>query len=87
MHCRRRDRAGGDLKTNEDTWLAACPGTLDGMSSNSDDGLPPVDQPFDIASLDRWPMGTVETELWSGVVVFYGQFDQRGAMTQPTRIG
>lgn len=47
------------------------------MGANSDDGLPPVDQPFDIDSLDRWPMSVEKRELWRGVLVFYGEFDER----------
>lgn len=57
--------------------VAAGRGTLDYMSPNRDDGLPPVDQPFDIDSLARWPMGVEKRELWGGVLVFYGEFDER----------
>ncbi|MER7558830.1 hypothetical protein ABTZ46_17930 [Nocardioides sp. NPDC126508] len=47
------------------------------MRPSSNDGLPPVNQPFDLDSLDRWPMSVEKRELWGGVLVFYGKFDER----------
>lgn len=47
------------------------------MSTNSSDGLPLADHLFDLDSLDRWPMGVEKRELWGGVIIFYGQFDER----------
>lgn len=40
--------------------------------------LPTTDEPFSIdAYQHRWPTGAEKVELWDGVLVFYGDFDQR----------
>lgn len=42
------------------------------------DGLPPPAAPFDVAAwMHRWPTGAHKTELFYGVLVSQGNFDER----------
>jgi hypothetical protein len=44
--------------------------------------LPAPDQPFDVdAWQHRWPSGTLKAELYFGVLVFSGDFDERDIPT------
>ncbi|WNV82909.1 hypothetical protein [Umezawaea sp. Da 62-37] len=44
--------------------------------------LPAPDQPFDIDAWQyRWPSGTEKAELYDGVLVFSGKFDERDIPT------
>lgn len=44
--------------------------------------LPAPDQPFDVSAwMHRWPSGTLKSELFDGVLVFSGEFDERDLPT------